>query len=97
MLLYHSQQSLYRGLCLLLGVFFLFLQYQLIFSEQGVQSYFALKDRIATQKVVNDELAKHNRLLAQEVKSLYRGGAAFDYHARMKYGLVGKGERYYPL
>jgi len=73
------------------------LQYRFWFADDGIVYAWRLKKAMHGQQVKNDELAKHNASLGEEIKSLKKGGEAIENRARNDLGMVKKGEVFYQV
>ncbi len=75
----------------------LLLQYRLWFGRNSVADYVALSAAVEEQALTNQQLARRNALLAQEIDDLKLGYDALEERARNELGLIKKGEVFYRL
>jgi cell division protein FtsB len=81
----------------ILAVSLVVLQYRLWFADDGILKVFRLKHTISELQAKNDDIAKHNVYLANEISTLKKGGAAIENRARSDLGMVKKGEVFYQV
>lgn len=86
-----------KYLLILLLLFMGLLQYELWFSEGGLQTVFSIKKNIAKQKKINAQLEERNLSLVKKIKALRTGNQAIEAHARTDLGMVKKGEVFYQV
>jgi len=72
-------------------------QYRLWLSDSGVREIGQLQQDIAAQRAHNEQLATHNRQMAEEVRDLKQGDAAIEERARSELGLISADENYYQV
>jgi cell division protein FtsB len=84
-------------LALILAVIFVFLQYELWFSKNGVRAYIALKQGITHQKTQNTALDTQNQSLIYEINDLKKGHEAIEERARNNLGMIKQDETFYQI
>tara|TARA_A100001015_G_C14664049_1_gene584184 strand:+ start:369 stop:653 length:285 start_codon:yes stop_codon:yes gene_type:complete len=84
-----------RSLAVLLGVFFLFLQYQLWFGKGGVSQSIKQHNLLFVQKKKLATIDSNNKKLAANVHDLKSGHQVLVGHARQDLGMIKKGEVFY--
>jgi len=86
------KQHIWKPIVLLL---FIWLQYQLWFDETGLLANFAMEERIANQKEVNEAIEARNQVLAEEIIAIKSGMESIEAKARKELGMVKEGETYF--
>lgn len=86
-----------KAIFTLLFVLFGLLQYQLWFSKGGVVFAYHLQNDIKKHQQHQQKLQQRNHALLTEIKSLKRGQAALESHARYDLGMIGKDEVFYQI
>ena len=71
------------------------MQYQLWMGKDGIRSLRQLREELATQRSIIDELEERNRLLEIEVIDLKYGLEAVEERARSELGMIGEDEVFY--
>ena len=83
-----------KGLCTVLIVVFLYLQFQVWFGKSG---YFAKKTILYDQEKIESKLMilkAKNRLITSQIKELRRSPGSIESHARSKLGMIKPGETF---
>ena len=83
-----------KGLCTVLIVVFLYLQFQVWFGKAG---YFAQKTILYDQEKIESKLMilkAKNRLITSQIKELRRSPGSIESHARSKLGMIKPGETF---
>ena len=78
-----------------LAILFLALQYQLWFGSGAVIDIVQMKQKISSQKQINQKLQDRNNVLIADVKDLRHGDQAIEERARNMLGMVKKNETFY--
>ena len=86
-----------RWLLIVLGTFAVLLQAQLWLSEAGYRKTMKLREAVAEQRAMNEELRDRNASLDAEVVNLKQGLEAAEERARTDLGLVGRKETFYQV
>lgn len=86
-----------RVLLLALGLIALALQGQLWFSSEGFSKTRNLRDAVAEQRVLNEELRRRNQALDAEVVNLKQSREAAEERARTDLGMIGPDETFYQV
>lgn len=86
-----------KTILVILSIVLAVLQYRLWFADDGLLKAFHSKRMISRLQMKNDEIAKHNVYLANEITALKKGGAAIENRARSDLGMVKKGEIFYQV
>ena len=86
-----------KAILAILLVVLVALQYRLWFAEDGLLKVFHSKRTISALRTKNNEIAKHNAFLTNEIASLKKGGTAIENRARNDLGMVKKGEVFYQV
>lgn len=86
-----------KPLCMVLGFFLLFLQFEIWSTNGGLSQLWKLKQSISIIKEQNKELGEKNNILAAEVEDLKKGGESIEEHARMDLGMIKHGELFYQV
>lgn len=73
------------------------LQYELWFSDGGLQTVAAIQKRLLNQQKINADLQARNLNLVKKVKALRKGAGAIEARARQDLGMVKKGEVFYQV
>jgi cell division protein FtsB len=76
---------------------FALLQYELWFSQGGLDSIFHMRQAIKQQALVNQKARLKNQALIADVHDLKSGNEAVEERARTNLGLVKKGEVFYQV
>jgi cell division protein FtsB len=84
-------------LCVILGIAFCVLQFNLWTGHGGLMQFWQLKNGIAEQEAENAQLAARNSTLHAEVVDLKQGHAAIEERARSELGMVKSGETFYQI
>lgn len=84
---------------LIVGLIFLFvlLQYEFWVAPGGVISAWKLRDHIALQQQINNQLKQRNDAIQADIIDLKSGDNAIEERARMELGMVKKGESFYQI
>ncbi len=75
----------------------LLLQVELWLSDDGFRKTRNLRDAVAEQRALNDELRSRNAALDAEVINLKRGREAAEERARTDLGMIGPNETYFQV
>ena len=86
-----------RWLLVILGSTALLLQAELWLSDDGYRKTVKLRDAVAEQRALNEELVHRNAALDAEVVNLKQGREAAEERARTDLGLIGKSETFYQV
>ena len=86
-----------RWMLVLLGGLVMVLFGQLLISDGGYQKTLDLRNAVAEQRELNDELRRRNRALDAEVINLKQGLEAAEERARTDLGLIGETETFYQV
>ncbi len=86
-----------RWLLVLLGAVALLLQAQLWFSDGGYRKTVKLRQAVADQRELNDQLRNRNAALDAEVINLKQGLEAAEERARTDLGMIGPKETFYQV
>lgn len=86
-----------RWIWTLLILLLLGLQYRLWFGEPSLTDVWQVKDDIAEQKRINQDLLERNRRLEAEVQDLKKGLSALEERARSEMGMIGEGETFFQV
>jgi cell division protein FtsB len=86
-----------KALLIILAIVIAALQYRLWFADDGIIHAFRLRSEIRAQQAKNEDIAKHNASLIEEINSLKKGGSAIENRARNDLGMVKKGEVFYQV
>ncbi len=86
-----TARSLVLALLFLFGV----LQYELWMSSNGIAETFRLKQSIAANEVLNQQLIQRNALLASHISEFKQGKASVEEAARNEVGMIKPDETYY--
>ena len=86
-----------RWLLVLLGSVALLLQAQLWFSDGGYRKTVKLRQAVADQRALNEELRNRNAALDAEVVNLKQGLEAAEERARTDLGMIGPKETFYQV
>lgn len=81
----------------ILIILLLGLQYRLWMGEPSLPDVWQVKEDIAEQKRINQELLERNRRLEAEVQDLKRGLSALEERARSEMGMIGEGETFFQV
>lgn len=81
----------------LLGGLAITLLAQLLFSDGGYSKTVKLREAVAGQRTLNDELRRRNAALDAEVINLKQGLEAAEERARTDLGLIGETETFYQV
>ena len=86
-----------RTLLIMLALAGLGLQAELWFSDDGYRKTLKLRNAVAEQKQINDDLRVRNSSLDAEVINLKQGRDAAEERARTDLGMIGKQETFYQV
>jgi cell division protein FtsB len=86
-----------RWLLVLLGTVALLLQAQLWFSDGGYRKTVKLRQAVADQRELNEQLRNRNAALDAEVINLKQGLEAAEERARTDLGMIGPKETFYQV
>ena len=86
-----------RWFLVMLGFTAMLLQAQLWLSDGGYRKTKALRDAVADQQVLNQQLRDRNAALDAEVVNLKQGLEAAEERARTDLGLIGPRETFYQV
>lgn len=86
-----------RWMLAVLGMVALLLQGALWLSDDGYRKTAKLRDAVAEQRTLNEELRTRNAALDAEVINLKQGLEAAEERARTDLGLIGPGETFYQV
>lgn len=86
-----------RWMLVILGAVALLLQAELWFSDDGYRKTVNLRDAVAEQRTINDQLRERNAALDAEVINLKQGLEAAEERARTDLGLIGRTETFYQV
>ena len=86
-----------RWIWSILILLLLVLQYRLWFGEPSLPDVWQVKEDIAEQKRINQELLECNRRLEAEVQDLKKGLSALEERARSEMGMIGEGETFFQV
>ena len=86
-----------RWLLVVLGSVALLLQAQLWFSDGGYRKTVKLRQAVADQRALNEELRNRNSALDAEVVNLKQGLDAAEERARTDLGMIGPKETFYQV
>ena len=86
-----------RWIWSILILLLLVLQYRLWFGEPSLPDVWQVKEDIAEQKRINQELLERNRRLEAEVQDLKKGLSALEERARAEMGMIGEGETFFQV
>lgn len=70
---------------------------ELLLSDDGYRKTLKLRQSVAEQQALNEELRRRNAALDAEVVNLKQGRAAAEERARTDLGLIGRGETFYQV
>lgn len=73
------------------------LQYRLWLGEPSLPDVWQVKEDIAEQKRINQDLLERNRRLEAEVQDLKKGLSALEERARSEMGMIGEGETFFQV
>ena len=80
-----------------LGIVAMLLQAQLWLSEEGYRKTMKLRNAVADQRALNQQLRDRNASLDAEVVNLKQGIEAAEERARTDLGLIGARETFYQV
>jgi len=80
----------------LLGIF-IFLQYNIWFSKNGLIRTRTLRKEVASKEAANAKLHQRNQKLITQVQDLKHSKKAIETLAREQVGMVKQGEKYYQI
>lgn len=86
-----------RVIMVVLGGLATVLLAQLLFSDGGYPKTVNLRDAVAEQRALNEELRRRNAALDAEVVNLKQGLEAAEERARTDLGLIGETETFYQV
>lgn len=81
----------------LLLALFIYLQYKLWMSSDGVPQLMQLKRTVTKQEQENSQLLARNQGLQAEVADLKQGHQAIEERARSELGMIKQGEQFYQV
>lgn len=70
---------------------------ELLLADDGYRKTLKLREAVAEQRAMNDELRARNAALDAEVINLKQGRDAAEERARTDLGLIGPGETFYQV
>lgn len=79
----------------ILIVLILWLQYRVLYGDNGIQKLAILKEKIAQQQKQNTLLEEQNKVLKAEITLLRNNPEVLEEKAREQLGLIKKGEIFY--
>lgn len=82
---------------LILGAFFIALQFRLWVGEGSLAEYWGLKSKISEQQAENERLRERNEELRAEVVDLKQGMEAIEERTRSELGMIKEGETFFQL
>src|SRR5688572_16652666 len=74
-----------------------FLQYRLWFETGGIRDLLHLKQTLAQQTQINDQLKARNDELLMQIKSLQSSQDGAESRAREELGMIKKDEKFYQI
>jgi len=86
-----------RWLLVVLGTAAVLLQAQLWLSDGGYRKTMKLRDAVADQRALNEQLRDRNAALDAEVVNLKQGLEAAEERARTDLGMIGPRETFYQV
>ena len=86
-----------RALLVVLGSAAVLLQAQLWLSDDGYRKTVSLREAVAEQRALNEELVRRNAALDAEVVNLKQGREAAEERARTDLGLIGETETFFQV
>jgi len=86
-----------KKLLILLVVLLVYLQFNLWFSDGGLQDVWRLHRDVEQQRQENSALRERNEALDADVLDLQQGLEAIEEHAREDLGMIKKGETFYQV
>lgn len=86
-----------RTLLIVLGTVAVLLQAQLWFADAGYRKTMQLREAVAEQRAMNQQLRIRNASLDAEVVNLKRGLEAAEERARTDLGMIGRKETFYQV
>ena len=86
-----------RWLLVILGLTAFALQGQLWFTSEGFSKTRDLRDAVAEQRLLNEELRQRNQALDAEVVNLKQSREAAEERARTDLGMIGPDETFYQV
>ena len=86
-----------RWMLVILGIAAIALQAELWFADNGYRKTVDLRNAVAEQRLLNDELRERNAALDAEVINLKQGLEAAEERARTDLGLIGQQETFYQV
>jgi cell division protein FtsB len=78
-------------------VLLILLQYRLWFQSDGVMDMLHLKKQLSLETQENEQLAKRNQMLLQQVQKLQNNNDAIESRARHELGMIKEGETFYQV
>lgn len=86
-----------RWMLVILGIVAIAMQGQLWFAADGYRKTVGLRDAVAEQRGLNEELRERNASLDAEVVNLKQGLEAAEERARTDLGLIGQSETFFQV
>ena len=86
-----------RWMLVILGIVTIALQGELWFADDGYRKTFHLREAVAEQRGLNEQLRGRNASLDAEVVNLKQGLEAAEERARTDLGLIGKNETFFQV
>lgn len=84
-------KALLSGLIVIMAL----LQWRLWAGDGGIHELSQLKEQLADQQALNEQLQHRNRLLENEVLDLKNGLDAIEERARSELGMIREGETFF--
>ncbi|TBR43465.1 septum formation inhibitor [Marinomonas agarivorans] len=79
------------------SVMILYLIYQFVYGEQGIQRQDEMTKQIEFQELTNDKLMRRNEALRAELEDLREGQDAIEEKIRTELQYIKKGETFYRM
>ena len=86
-----------RLITALLLLFLVLLQYRLWFGKNSVPDYLELKESVARQVELNNQLKQRNKLIYADIDDLKNGLQAVEERARNELGMIKDGETFFRI
>ncbi|WNC69429.1 cell division protein FtsB [Thalassotalea nanhaiensis] len=86
-----------RLITALLLLFLVLLQYRLWFGKNSVPDYLELKESVARQVDLNNQLKQRNKLIYADIDDLKNGLQAVEERARNELGMIKDGETFFRI
>ena len=79
------------------GIFFVSLQYSLLFSSNNLMTFFNLQN--TAHKYSNDMnmIKSKNKKLTMEIENIHKNSETLEIHARENYGYIKKNETFFQV